>query len=398
MKPRYPFCFALVLGLTLLSHSAGSSDPTEPAGAEQKKALELVRQLGSDLYEEREKASEQLQRLGLAARPALEKGSTDEDAEIRRRCQDLLPAVMEIDLRNRIAAFLADKEGKCTHNLPLWPAFRKAVGDDVVARQLFAEMVQGETLSFLLDCADSPDRQGELLERFARRAQQKMYQQVPGKIPGQFGALQERQLSHGDFAALLFIGGEAKSGGGREQAPYIISSMLYQPFARPALSEGPQAPALRKLLIRWMNNQTNENVILQLTQSAQNLGLKESNDYLLSVIRDKKVRGIYMAQVVINLGRMNNKEHIPVLETLLEDQTQLGQIQFNKVRGNTELRDVALSMLVQLTGQSHKDYGFSFLAEHANLVWAPNYAGFTTSEQREAAHKKWKTWAAAQKK
>jgi len=390
MRTWYPFCFTLVLGLTLLSHSAASADPTGPAGAEQKKALDLVRQLGSDLYEEREKASEQLQRLGLAAKPALEKGSTDEDAEIRRRCQDLLPAVMEIDLRNRIAAFLADKEGKGNHNLPLWAAFRKAAGEDNAVRQLFAEMMQGETLPFLLDCADSPDQQAEVLERFARRSQQKMYQQVPGKLPG--------QLSHADFAALLFIGGEAKSGGGREQAPYIISGLLYQPFARSALSDGPQAPALRKMLVRWMNNQTNENVILQLTQSAQNLGLKEANDYLLSVIRDKKVRGIYMAQVVVNLGRMNNKEHIPVLQTLLEDQTQLGQIQFNRVRGNTELRDVALSMLVHLTGQSHKDYGFSFLGERANLMWAPNYAGFTSPELREAAHKQWKTWAAAQKK
>ncbi len=147
-----------------------------------------------------------------------------------------------------------------------------------------------------------------------------------------------------------------------------------------------------------MNQQTNENVIFQLTQSVPVLGLKETNEFMLAVIKDKKVRGVYLALVVVNMGKENNKEHIPILEALLQDQTQLGQVQFNQTRGNTELRDVALAMLVHITGQSHKDYGFSFLSMNGNFLFTPNYAGFSTSEQREAAHKKWKTWAAAQKK
>jgi len=390
MNSPYRLCFATALGLALLSSTTAPANASEAAETERNKLSDLVRQLGSDVYEEREKASQQLQRVGLAAKSALEKGSADEDAEIRRRCQELLPALIEIDLQRRIAAFLADKDGKGVHDIPLWTTFRKAAGEDAGARQLFAEMLQAETLSFLLDCADSPDRQGDVLERYTRGVQQKMYQRTAGRVQG--------QLTRGEWGAILFIGGETKSAGGREQAPYIISSMLYQPFVRTLLADGAQGAAIRKLLLRWMNNQTNENVILQLTNSIQNLGLKEGTDYLLSVIRDKKVRGIYLAQVLTNLGRQNNKEHIPVLETVLEDQTQLGQVQFNQLRGNTELRDVALAMLVHLTGQSHKDYGFSFLSVNAGLLWAPNYSGFVTAEQRDAAHKKWKTWAAAQKK
>jgi hypothetical protein len=392
MNVRHRLCFAMALGVSLFCTAARSADPgpNPDLTALEKKASDLVRLLGSDSFAERENANQQLEELGLAAKSALEKGAKDDDAEISRRCRELLPAVLEIDLKKRIAAFLADKEGKARHDIPLWAPFQKVVGEDAPSRALFGEMLQGETLSFLLDCADSPDRQGDLLEKFARRAQQKMYQPLPGKAPGQLGK--------GDWAAILFIGGDAKGGAANGQAPNIMSGMLYQPFARTALTDGPEAPALRKLLVRWMNNQTNENVILQLTQSVQNLQLKEANDFLLNVVRDKKVRGIYMAQVVINVGRLKNKDHIPLLQALLEDQTQLGQIQFGQMRGNTELRDVALAMLVHITDQAHKDYGFSFLTVHPNLLWAPNYLGFTKPEEREAAHKKWKAWWAAQKK
>jgi hypothetical protein len=381
------YCAAILTNL--LQVPMISADSLAPSRAA-KKAQELVRQLGSDVFAEREKASEQLKDLGLAAKVALEKGCADDDAEIRRRCQELLPALVEVDLHNRIAAFLADKEGKGQHDIPFLTAFRKIAGNDAGSRQLFAEMLQGDTLSFLLDCAVTPDHQAEILERYARRLQQKIFQPMAGKGP--------RQLARCDLGAVLFIGGEGKAGGLRDQASYMISGMLYQPFARTAVTDGGPAAAMRRLLFRWVNCQTNENVILQLTQSVGNLGLPEATDFVIRVIKDRKVRGIYMAQVLIQMGRQNNKEHRVLLEPFLDDKTMLGNVQFNQIRGSTELRDVALAMLVHLTGQSHKDYGFSFLSVNSNLLWAPNYAGFSAPEQREAAHKKWKAWAAAQVK
>jgi hypothetical protein len=377
---------AFSLSLALLA-----ADPALPAApAAENNAFDLVRRLGSESYRERELASEQLLKLGLAARPALEQGLTDADLEIRHRCEDILPAVMEVDFKNRIAAFLADKDGKGDYNVPQWRYFRKVAGSDPAARQLFCEMLQGDTLSLLRDCSDHAGREGEVLERYLRHLQQKMYQPFAGRPPGQFG--------RAELAAVLFIGGLDPASTGRQLGPYIICNMLYQQAARNAVLDGPAAPVLKTLLLRWMRNQTNEQVVMQLGQIIQNLNLKEGQTFLAEVIKEKRVRGFILAHVVISLARVGGKEQVPVLESLLSDETTLGRIQLNTLAGDTQIKDVALGMLVHLTGQSHKDYGFSFLAEQPALLWAPNYLGFSTQQQREAAHKKWKDWVVAQKK
>ncbi len=375
------------LGLLLLAGVATSANPSSSFGNNPKKAHELVRQLGSEVYHERERASEQLEKMGLAARSALEQGSNDSDPEIRRRCQELLPSILEIDLKNRVAAFLADKQGTGEHNLPHWKNFRKIAGVDAGARRLFGEMLQGDTLAFLRDCADNADRQGDILDRFTRQMQQRSLQPASGRIRG--------QVDLAELAAVLFIGGEVKST--PPQAPFLISSMLYQPAARTALADAAVGPAFKKLLLRWMHHQTNESVLLQLCTVVQNLNLREGSDFLVGLIKEKKVRGIFLAQAVISLARMHPRDLRPMLEELLADKTVLGVVQFNQIRGTTQLRDVALAMLVHVTGQSHKDYGFTFLGQNQNLLWSAHYLGFASAEQRELAHKKWQEWAGKNK-
>jgi len=384
-----PACWTALTTPLLLLLGPAFSFTDLPSSSEAKRAAGLVRQLGSDSFAEREQASAELQKMGLAARSALVQGKDDVDLEIRRRCLDLLPAILEIDLQNRVAAFVADKEGKSQHDVPLWQRYRKTVGEDPAARQLFCEMLQGDTLYFLLDCAEYPDRQREILERYCRKLQQRLYGQRPG-MPAE-------GLTRGHVAAALFVGGEFK-GNLQQLTAFMLSGLLYQPVVRTSLNEGPTAPPFKAVLLRWMNNQTNENVILQLTQLIQNLQLKEGVEYLATVIREKKVRGIFLAQAAISLARMGNRDQVPVLETLLDDRTAVGQIRFNAVLGVSEVRDVALGMLVHLTGQSHKDYGFAFAAQQPGLLFSPYYLGFTNDQQREAAHKKWKDWSAAQKK
>src|SRR5271165_1606608 len=70
---------------------------------------ELVRRLGDESYPVREEAGKQLLRLGVAARDALLNGVKNSDLEIRRRCRDLLPSILEADRKARLAAFVADK-------------------------------------------------------------------------------------------------------------------------------------------------------------------------------------------------------------------------------------------------------------------------------------------------
>ncbi|MFH1227965.1 MAG: HEAT repeat domain-containing protein [Planctomycetota bacterium] len=74
-----------LIGLTVIG--AASQDFTDYLN---KGIDELIGQLGNEQWEMREKASEQLVRLGLLARPALEKALSNEDAEIRERAVQLI--------------------------------------------------------------------------------------------------------------------------------------------------------------------------------------------------------------------------------------------------------------------------------------------------------------------
>ena len=383
---RHSLVFA---GLLLLAGAVVAPASPSALPDELKKAQQLVRQLGSEVYQEREQAIQLLQQMGLPAKLALQQGLIDPDLEIRRRCEELLPDILELDLRNRISAFLADKEGKSDHDLPHWSRYREVAGSDAGSRQLFCEMLQGDTLTFLLNCASNPDRQSDTLERYVRLMQTRAFQPAPGRVAGQY--------TRGDIAAVLFIGSEVKIQ--NQQSPNLISSMFYQQTARTALADPAVGSAFKKLTLRWMSSQTNENVILQLCNVIQNLNLKEGADFLTTVIKEKKVRGISLAQAAINLARTGNKDHVALLETLLKDETVLAQmIQLNQIRGTTEVRDVALAMLVHLTGQSHKEYGFSFLSQYPNLMWSPHYLGFSTPQQRENAHEKWQEWVSKNQK
>ncbi|MDY3561262.1 hypothetical protein R5W23_002537 [Gemmata sp. JC673] len=54
---------------------------------------QLTRQLGAPEFATREQASESLRALGAAALPAVQRATTSDDPEIRRRALALLPAI-----------------------------------------------------------------------------------------------------------------------------------------------------------------------------------------------------------------------------------------------------------------------------------------------------------------
>src|SRR5439155_24686324 len=63
--------------------------------ADRDKIQALVRQLGDDSFDVREKASAGLVALGNGARPFLEKALGDPDLEVSRRAQDCLRLIIE---------------------------------------------------------------------------------------------------------------------------------------------------------------------------------------------------------------------------------------------------------------------------------------------------------------
>jgi hypothetical protein len=376
---------ALLLALAFLPGGPGVAADLSPA--ELHKARELVRQLGDSSFEVRERAGARLFQMGTGVKQVLLEGSRDPDPEVRRRCRDLLPAVLEADRRARLAAFLADKEGKQRHDLPGWERFRKLAGEGRAARELFAEIQKGDSVYFLQDVDRHPEKAGSLCEGRCQDLQQKLYGGFRGGQP----------LALHEVAAVLLVAADPKVSMPGLPA-YTVGNFLYQSSARTALTVGPQPSPFRKLVLAWMRRQAaDDNGIYQALQVATNLNLNEGLDLAVEAARARKLKGQPLAKVLTVIGKLGTREHLRLLELHLTDTTVVGNFGLNNGRGVTEVRDVALAMMVHLTGQEHKDYGFLFSRNHPSLKFHEVFLGFSTTEERDQAFRKWKEWSAKKK-
>ncbi len=85
MGTRY-WLLALGLGLGVLMAAPAADAPK----ADAEHIAKLVKQLGSDSFEDREKAAKELETLGTAALPALRTAAKADDAEVRMRAQAII--------------------------------------------------------------------------------------------------------------------------------------------------------------------------------------------------------------------------------------------------------------------------------------------------------------------
>jgi hypothetical protein len=377
----------------LLAAGAAPAAPAPLAPAEQEKARQLVRQLGDASYAARQQASQKLFRMGLPVKALLLEGSKDGDPEVRRRCRELLPAVLEADRLARIDAFVADKEGKREHDLPGWRRFRGVVGDGPEARQLFVEMQKGEPCTFLLDVEKDPGHAGDLCYARCQQMQEKLY----GRFRTGLDTGNQTPVTLAEMAAVMLVASDPKV-----QMPnfssYMVGNFLYQQVARNALT-GTRPTPFRKLVLAWIERQVGDDNGLQYALNmAVNLELKECLDLAVRAAKEKKVKGQGLGAVLTTIGKMGGKEHAALLEAHLGDTTVIGNFGINRGSGTTEVRDVALAMLVHGTKQTHKDYGFLFAEGNAGLMFNAVFLGFASGPERDKAHRKWKDWKAAQDK
>jgi hypothetical protein len=99
---------------------------------------------------------------------------------------------------------------------------------------------------------------------------------------------------------------------------------------------------------------------------------------------------------ILSLGRFGGKEHLPMIEKCLQDTTNSNVMQANNPPHQIEIqiRDVALAVLVHLTGQHLRDYGYLQVQPHPLTLFQVGSLAFNDAARREAALKKWSQWRA----
>ena len=356
------------------------SAPTkaQPTSAPQSEVL--IRELGSPSYEGREKASEALLRLGIAARPDLELALNSNDAEVRYRARKILAKVLADDLAKRIEAFIRDVDGKQKLTLPGWESFSKQFGTDKPARELFVEMIRDEgPLVEVIQTNDAKiiaEKLRASIGKLTQRMQTSVFQQTPpsaGQVAAQLLAAAHPDVSLDDRQVVM------------------LTQFAYQSAFQNAV-RSTQGPS-RKLLQQWLVKDSGAMGDYNKLMMAMNFTLPETLDIGRRCLKPDRP-GHYRLSGILAVAALGKADDIALLEPLLNDETVGMTQQINKKKIEIQIRDVALAGVVKLSGQDLKKYGFSAAAVIGPQIH--NAQAFAIdAPKRDAGIKQWREWRAA---
>lgn len=378
------------LPVLLLAISAGATAlgaPTTAPPADPKVAHDLVRQLASAKYREREKAAAELVRMGRAAKPALIEGKKHADPEVQSRCEQLLPEALALDLAFRIDRFLADADGKLEHDLPLLKAYREQVGTDEHARKLYAEMLKANGALF-----ESVEEEPAKLTDRVQQRYMAMYAEMFGNpfAVGFRGGVQPGAMNPADLCAVLFV--SAQPAYKPVQPDWMLANLYTQPGFTTPLKNEKDGAAHRKLFFNYVLARADDNLVSQCAWLFTQHRIRSGADVLARVLQARKPLQVYSkAQAMCCVGTLGSKDHLPALEPFLTDDTQVQPFiaRGGGQRGEVKVKDVALAMTIHLSGKNPKDYGFGLWNVFRDQLIQYHILGFATDADRAAAFKKW---------
>jgi hypothetical protein len=369
--------------------SAGAADPatsavtsatTLPAA---ESAARLVPQLGSEFFQVREATTNQLVQMGIEIKPVLVAARDDADPEIRVRASRILASVIDSDFQRRLALFADDVNDAKHYELPGWSRFRKLVGSDRPARNLFVEMQRAES-SLMEAFEEGHDAAAHVLETRIRLAQ--------AAFQGRTGLI--GNLSLGNIAALLFFASDRDLTLSEDYASMLGNLPYHQSFQQ-SISSGQQADLLKKILGAWVARDASQNLSYQNLYLAMRFNLKEGLDPAVHLLQQPGVMAHVKPIALLTIARFGGKEHLRVIAPFLDGTEVCGTIDVNGARYITQVRDVALFASLLLSEQEPKNFGFTRVPPNEQVLTQIANLGFRSPSERDEAFKKWSDWRAA---
>jgi hypothetical protein len=362
---------------------APTEDAAVPSGEAQATAdlRELVQQLGAPSFHRRDRVEEELASQGLAAEATLMEALSDPDLEIRWRARKILNRVRANAFEARLAAFIADVDGSRQVSLPGWKQFRDLVGDGRNSREMFAEMTRYE--GALLSAYEK--RAPELPKLFAARV---AWLQSQAAIPYP----DSRSVPRPSLTTFLLIGCD-KTAKDHSQGVSQLYQLLSNSAAMQSIGTHTQPPVLQSLLEKWVtyvaSSGSYKGMAMALKYDLNELGLQQAT----KLLEGGTTSSSSLRYAMIAVGRFGGEEHVRLLTPLLENKTVCNRWSNSAIKKegtiNTQVRDVALVVLLHLSGKDPKQYGFKLLQENPETLYHSYSCGFVDDEEREAAHAKW---------
>jgi RNA polymerase sigma factor (sigma-70 family) len=380
-------------GAATAPHEGGH---TKPDG----EARELVRQLGSPNFKERQAAERALTNLGARAAAAVRAGMRDADPEVARRCTNLWPRLWQTEMDR------ADAD----RPHPLWARFKKVAGDDPGSRTLFAEMVADLPRFTRLEAAEAnPGKAGAVYAaelKLRVEALKRGYREADEAAQGRTGVIWPTGgiPTRGEFAALLFLGTYPSSAAvtypeadGHDQfSHHNVFGLGLQPDREEKVKV--ILPALRRLFVAWLGTRT-DNPDQHCMYVALSLHIAEVLPLARRRAADATLGPAARGFALLAVGHFGVPADRPLLEKAFGDSRVFFTDQFAKGKERpleVRVSDTAVAAALRLAGQQPADFGFTLLERHKlrgpDILLKYHVLGFFDDEARRAAHKKAVAW------
>jgi hypothetical protein len=371
----------------------------QPVGAaqtnrqqEEAEISQLVADLGSDDYSTREAATEELVRRGSIVAPYVRKAAESPNLEVNTRAQRILAIVSRQSFEETIEAFLADNSGQRGATLPGWERARDRLGDSPESRRLFADVYRAEPALMEAYGGDSTAvvssfsmRVDELADRNTNRNQISYQAQS-----------QAQYAIASNVMALLFVGADRRL----DLPPVSIAKfkMLFmQSWPPQRVAAAPERDRLREwlgdLIVHRFNEPQHEGEGITLGMTYD---VPRTIELAQRVMQSRNSQPYVFTYAVLCVGKYGQDWQLPLVERFLDDEAVVAQRQRSvnnqMVMYQTQLRDVALLVLVHRTDQAPSDYSFEGIDRHAEFLFQPYAVAFEDVKFRDAAIAKWHAW------
>lgn len=353
--------------------------PDEPA----KRADALVGQLSAKSFRLREEACAELEKIGLSALAAVEKGIRSADAETRDRCRKLMESIPLADLEGRLGKLLADKEGTGKHDLPGWERFRKEVDGTPAGKAFYAKMLRKNPKATYLYQRDAAG----LVEFLVKRRQEIIDEKNQMAYrPQATDADLSYDLHEICFWLLASSEQDIRKLLAKDDRPHNVADLLYHNVYCNELHNARSGIAPEKLFALWMGSFRK----VDGDQADLETGIDFARGYRLKIVLEiaitwadarspARLAGAAMSLV----GKFGDATHLPLLAKFLDDTRSFPGL--GRREPAIQCRDVALAMSLHLQAQEPHRYGFERLADGGDSLFFPRDMGLNNDSNRRRA-------------
>jgi hypothetical protein len=341
----------LVVVIATCATAAVGANADEPLSQEtQNRIEELVQQLGNDSYRGRERAADELLKIGMPTKPALFAGMKSKDLEVAIRCRRLWSEV-------RIDAG--------------WQQVREVIGDSPASRDLYDQMFLAAPAVWY-ELAETP------------RAADILFEERRGQLQEQ---LKDKQADNweGALANLLYFGVRVKKELPQKELPRV-DDLLSTGRSQQAIAD---IEPLRGLLDEWTSVTRTDGPAFDRLLVALRDRHPQAVEIAREILSDRETPAKQRQYALLALASSNSPEDDKLINDALNDSSPLDILFTKGLVIKSQLRDVALAVRIARNGQDPAEFGFNYLRPNECTTYSPSSLGFRDSAERNAAFEKW---------